>query len=72
MIVCKFGGSSLCDANNIKNAAQITSKLHNPLIVVSAMGKRFNEDKKITDLLIEFCCKKNERSKKNGSFIGIL
>ena len=66
MIVCKFGGSSLCDANNIKNAAQITSKLHNPLIVVSAMGKRFNEDKKITDLLIEFCCKKNERSKKTA------
>lgn len=64
MIVCKFGGSSLCDANNIKNAMQIASKLHNPLIVVSAMGKRFNEDKKITDLLIEFCCQKKDRSKK--------
>ena len=66
MIVCKFGGSSLCDANNIKNAVQIAKKLHKPLIVVSAMGKRFNKDKKITDLLIELCGENKNNLKKQA------
>ena len=53
MIVTKFGGSSLSDANQIKKACKIM--LDDPrrkVMVVSAPGKRFNDDCKTTDLLI--------------------
>ncbi len=51
-ITCKFGGSSLADANCIRQAETIIQA--NPkrrFIVPSAPGKRTPEDKKITDLL---------------------
>ena len=51
-ITCKFGGTSLADAANIKIMQSIVDE--NPArrwIVPSAPGKRFPEDKKITDLL---------------------
>ncbi|MCK5811398.1 MAG: aspartate kinase [Clostridiales bacterium] len=52
-IVSKFGGSSLADANQIKKVCNIiTSNSDRKLIVVSAPGKRFNDDVKVTDLLI--------------------
>lgn len=50
--VCKFGGSSLADAGQFRKVAGIIAE--DPCrkaIVVSAPGKRFAEDKKITDLL---------------------
>ena len=53
MKVCKFGGTSVASAEQIKKVAQIVKE--DPLrkiIVVSAPGKRFNEDVKVTDLLI--------------------
>lgn len=52
--VVKFGGSSLASAEQIKKVFEIVK--HDPsrrYIVVSAPGKRFKEDEKITDLLIE-------------------
>ncbi|WP_088007280.1 aspartate kinase [Indiicoccus explosivorum] len=53
MKVCKFGGTSLASAQQIKKAAAIvTSDPARRIIVVSAPGKRFEEDTKMTDLLI--------------------
>ncbi len=52
-IVSKFGGSSLADATQIKKVCHIiTSNSDRKLIVVSAPGKRFKDDVKVTDLLI--------------------
>ncbi len=57
MIVCKFGGSSVADASQIKKVGKIIeSNSERRLIVVSAPGKRNNADKKITDLL--YACNK--------------
>ena len=49
---CKFGGSSLADAEQIRRAAAIVAD--DPArryVVPSAPGKRFDEDAKVTDLL---------------------
>ena len=48
MLVMKFGGSSLANAERIKNVGEIIKKNinHKPVIVVSAVGG-------VTDLLIE-------------------
>ncbi|MBN2852985.1 MAG: aspartate kinase [Clostridia bacterium] len=52
-IVSKFGGSSLADANQIRKVCDIiVSNTDRKLIVVSAPGKRFRDDIKVTDLLI--------------------
>ena len=52
MIVCKFGGSSVADASQIKKVkAILESDPERTLAVVSAPGKRNKEDVKITDLL---------------------
>lgn len=51
-VTCKFGGTSLADAENIRVMAAIVGG--NParrFIVPSAPGKRFDTDKKVTDLL---------------------
>ncbi|SFL58066.1 aspartate kinase [Salibacterium qingdaonense] len=54
MKVAKFGGSSLADAEQIKKVSDIiTSDTERKFIVVSAPGKRSDEDRKVTDLLIE-------------------
>ena len=51
-ITVKFGGSSLSDADQIRKAAAIVnSNVARRFVVVSAPGKRFPEDEKITDLL---------------------
>lgn len=52
--VCKFGGTSMADGTNIKRIAAIVKE--DPArryLVVSAPGKRYGGDKKITDLLYE-------------------
>ncbi|MGI6158037.1 MAG: aspartate kinase [Saccharofermentanales bacterium] len=56
MIVCKFGGSSLADARQIRKACEIM--LADPerrIMVVSAPGARaeFHRDRKITDWLLD-------------------
>jgi aspartate kinase len=53
MKVCKFGGTSLANAEQIRKVCDIV--LADPdrrLMVVSAPGKRNKEDTKVTDLLI--------------------
>ncbi len=53
MKVIKFGGSSLADAVQIKKVCSIIlSDSERRLVVVSAPGKRFKTDDKVTDLLI--------------------
>lgn len=50
--VCKFGGTSMADAAAISRAADIIlSDKARRYVVVSAPGKRFKEDEKVTDLL---------------------
>ena len=54
MKVAKFGGSSLASAEQIeKTCAIVTADPARRLVVVSAPGKRDEEDTKVTDLLIE-------------------
>ena len=53
MKVCKFGGSSLADAFQIKKVCDIVfADEDRKVVVVSAPGKRNKEDIKVTDLLI--------------------
>ena len=54
--VAKFGGSSVADAiqiNKIKNIVEGDDAIK--YVVVSAPGKRFKDDSKVTDLL--YLCK---------------
>ncbi len=54
--VAKFGGSSVADALQIEKIKNIVDKDDDiKYVVVSAPGKRFDEDSKITDLL--YLCK---------------
>ncbi len=58
MKVVKFGGTSLADAEQIRKVCKIiTADPERRLIVVSAPGKRFKDDIKVTDLLIK-CAEK--------------
>ena len=53
MKVVKFGGSSLADAGQLKKVADIVmSDSDRHIVVVSAPGKRSDDDIKVTDLLI--------------------
>lgn len=50
--VCKFGGTSMADGNVILRAAEIVqAESERRYVVVSAPGKRFSGDIKVTDLL---------------------
>lgn len=52
MIIAKFGGTSMADASQFRKVRNIVrSHPERRIIVVSAPGKRFAEDNKITDLL---------------------
>ncbi len=52
--VCKFGGTSMADGINMRRVADIVNgDPQRRYIVVSAPGKRFGGDAKITDLLYE-------------------
>jgi len=52
MVVCKFGGSSVADADQVKKVAAILkADPRRSVVVVSAPGKRNKADTKITDLL---------------------
>lgn len=54
MKVCKFGGTSVASAEQVKKVAAIVkSDATRKFIVVSAPGKRYSEDLKVTDLLIQ-------------------
>ena len=62
----KFGGTSLSCGKNIALAAGIIKKENVNYVVVSAPGKRFKEDKKITDLLLACANSKNKTDRKNA------
>ena len=52
IVVSKFGGSSLADAAGLRRCMQIlTARRRRRFIVLSAPGRRFPGDTKITDLL---------------------
>lgn len=52
--VLKFGGSSLADADQFRKVAEIIkSEPERRYVVASAPGKRFSQDIKVTDLLLE-------------------
>lgn len=54
MKVAKFGGTSVASAEQIKKIAKIIADdKDRKIVVVSAPGKRFDDDTKVTDLLIE-------------------
>ncbi|MEG0471070.1 MAG: aspartate kinase [Solibacillus sp.] len=54
MIVCKFGGTSVASAEQIKKVANIVkSNVDRKIVAVSAPGKRSDDDTKVTDLLID-------------------
>ena len=53
-VVAKFGGTSLADAGQFRKVQQIIkSDPDRRFIVVSAPGKRFPDDIKVTDLLLK-------------------
>ncbi len=55
MKVVKFGGSSLADGSHFQKVIHIIqSDVTRQVVVVSAPGKRFAEDTKVTDLLITY------------------
>ncbi|MDY5162384.1 aspartate kinase [Leuconostoc citreum] len=55
MKVSKFGGSSLADGHQLQRVFNIVNADSNrKIIVVSAPGKRFTDDIKVTDLLIKY------------------
>lgn len=57
-IVCKFGGTSLASAENVRRCAEIVkSDERRRFVVASAPGKKEKTDKKVTDLLL--ACHKN-------------
>ena len=64
--VCKFGGTSMADGNIILTAAKIVkSDEQRRYVVVSAPGKRFGADIKVTDLLYscaDAASKKDEKT----------
>lgn len=60
MNVIKFGGTSMATSSQIKKACDIIlADKNRKYIIVSAPGKSFDEDIKITDLLISCANKKN-------------
>ena len=68
-VVAKFGGTSLADADQFRRIREIIEKdPDRRYIVVSAPGKRFDEDIKVTDLLL----KCYEEAAGGGDFEGSL
>jgi aspartate kinase len=62
MKVVKFGGSSLASGEQLRKVFQIViSDPERKVVVVSAPGKRYEDDTKITDLLIQ-CAEKKLRN----------
>ncbi len=64
--VCKFGGTSMADGNVILSAAKIVeADSARKYVVVSAPGKRFGGDIKVTDLLYK-CSDEADMGDKEG------
>ncbi len=74
MKVCKFGGTSLASAAQIRKVCDIVlAETDRRLVVVSAPGKRNKADTKVTDLLIalaEKCLKDGAAEKELAAVVG--
>ena len=72
MKVCKFGGSSLADAGQvIKVCNIIKADESRRVVVVSAPGKRFDDDIKVTDLLIS-CAEKRLNGENTDAALALI
>ncbi len=68
IFTAKFGGTSLADAAQFRRVADIIrADARRRLVVVSAPGKRYPDDDKITDLLIS-CQKEQDKAQFEGIF----
>ena len=73
MKVVKFGGSSLADAKQIKKVCSIIlSDSQRRIVVVSAPGKRYDADTKVTDLLIRLAKACQEGSGTDAALEAVL
>ena len=59
MIVCKFGGSSTTTEAGIENIKRISKNPNRRVFVFSAIGRIRKNDKKLTDLLIDYFDKRD-------------
>lgn len=58
MKVCKFGGVAMATADSVRRVSEILdSDATRRIVVVSAMGRRFKEDNKVTDILYDLVCR---------------
>ena len=72
MKVCKFGGSSVADGSQITKICDIVmADPERRIVVVSAPGKRFKDDVKVTDLLIE-CAGRRLSGKDTQEVFGLI
>lgn len=72
MKVVKFGGSSLATGEQLEKVLSIvTSDSSRKVVVVSAPGKRFAQDIKVTDLLIE-CAEKTLNGESNSKLVSAV
>ncbi|WP_338787679.1 aspartate kinase [Metabacillus sp. FJAT-53654] len=72
MKVVKFGGSSLASGEQLKKVLQIVvSDPERKVVVVSAPGKRYSDDIKVTDLLIE-CAEKYLANEEAGEVFEVI
>ena len=68
-IVCKFGGTSLACAENVRRCAEIVqSDARRRFVVASAPGKKHKTDTKVTDLLIHCYKSRGDENAFNGYF----
>ncbi|WP_226669909.1 aspartate kinase [Metabacillus litoralis] len=73
MKVVKFGGSSLASGEQLKKVLQIVvADSSRKVVVVSAPGKRYSDDIKVTDMLIECAEKHLENEDAEATFQAII
>ena len=63
MIICKFGGKSTTSLLGLRNIKKISQNFDRKVLVFSAIGKGFDKDIKLTDLLINLSLEKNFQKK---------
>ena len=72
VIVAKFGGSSLADAGQFRKVRDIImADDRRRIIVPSAPGKRFEQDQKVTDLLLR-CHQERGKGLAFGEIFGLI
>ncbi len=70
--VCKFGGTSMADGTTVRRVAAILeSDPERKYVVVSAPGKRYGADVKVTDLLYETHAEVAETGKCGPSYMKV-